>query len=139
MTEEQIFNEIEDRQRRSTNIIVSNVPESQADTPEEKNKDDLNSVMKLITDTVSTNEIVKCFRIGKPMQSKIRLLKVVFLTAEHAQTVLRNYKSSRNNVYVNRDLTQLHQNKAYSVRKEFKDRITKGETNIKLKYYNGGT
>ena len=136
LTDDQLLDEIDERQRRATNIVISNIPESQSANVEEKIVDDLNKVKEIIVGTGISTEVVKVFRLGKQLPSKNRLIKVILPTPEVAQKILRNYKFT-SNIYLNRDLTQLQQEKSYSVRQEFKNRVQNGEKNIKLKYYNG--
>ena len=134
--DEQIFQEIEDRQARLNNIIISNLPESQEASVEDKNQDDLNRIKSLISSTgVDNAEVSKVVRIGK-VSRKPRILKVTLITPMLAQDIVSKYRA-KNGVYINRDLTRMQQNLAYNVRKEYKSRIANGENNIMLKYYKG--
>ena len=80
--------------------------------------------------------IVKTMRLGKRVDNKIRPLLITINSLEDVSNVLRNYRT-KNNIYVNRDLTVRQRNLAYTVRSEFKRRKDGGENDIKLKYTNG--
>ena len=77
-----------------------------------------------------------CFRLGKFENGRNRPVKITLGSADQVQFILRKYKTT-NNVYINRDLTVKQQDLCYRIRKEFKGRLSKGESNIKLRYING--
>lgn len=134
---EQLFEEFEDRRRRAKNVIITNVPESNGDTQEDKKSEDMNAVMDLITHCgLEDVDIKKCYRIGKSIPNKNRPICVVFPTEDCKLSVLSKYRT-RNNIYISTDLTKMQQDKAYRVRKDFRARVRDGEQGIRLKYHNG--
>ncbi|KAJ3650281.1 hypothetical protein Zmor_021979 [Zophobas morio] len=101
-----------------------------------KTTDDRNKVVSLILATgIGETEILKTVRIGK-ISNKPRLIKVTLSSSVIVREIVTKYRT-RNGIYVNRDLTKMQQDVAYKTRKEFKERVNKGEKNISLKYYNG--
>ncbi|KAJ3650228.1 hypothetical protein Zmor_021927 [Zophobas morio] len=135
LSDGKILEEVEERQFRSHNIIISNLPESQEESNEKKAADDRNKVVNLISATgIGETEILKTVRIGK-ISNKPRLIKVTLSSSVIVREIVTKYQT-RNGIYVNRDLTKMQQDVAYKTRKEFKERVNKGEKNISLKYYN---
>ena len=139
ISDNQLFDELEERQRRGCNVIINNLPEPDESTVTANDKQtyDLNSVTKLISlPGVENIEIIKCYRIGKTVTNKPRPIRVILSSAMTAKNVIVKYKA-QNGIYVNRDLTKMQQNRAYTIRKEFKRRLSVGDKDIKLKYMNG--
>ncbi|KAJ3654440.1 hypothetical protein Zmor_005034 [Zophobas morio] len=138
LSEEEIISEVDDRQRRATNLIVYNLPESDDKTVINSKQDDISQFAALVSSEEWKNEIVpdKCFRLGKKVENKRRPLLINFKSSTVVLSILRNYKAA-NNIYMNRDLTARQRNIAYLVREEFRSRKENGEGNIKLKYTNG--
>jgi hypothetical protein len=137
ISNEQLFDEMEDRQQRAYIIIISNLEESRCVTADERKTDDLNKVITLISSNgISNADIVQCVRLGKASNTRKRPLKVTFTSIIHARNVVFKIRTT-NGIYINKDLTRYQQNMAYNTRLEFKTRVNSGETNIKLKYFNG--
>jgi hypothetical protein len=92
---EQLVNEINERQKRASNIIVFNVNESSKALRSDRISDDKNAISQILQDiNVNVNNI-DVFRLGKFQQNKIRPMKVCFRTREEALQVLKNKKSIR--------------------------------------------
>jgi hypothetical protein len=132
-SEDDILNEVDDRQRRINNIIIYNLPESTVEEAEGRKLDDLARCLSIIN--ADKNDIVNCYRIGKNTGNRPRLFLMKFNSYSTLINVLKRYKV-KDNIYVNHDLTARQRNKAYLVRQECRERRSKGE-NIKLKYTNG--
>lgn len=131
---EEVFTELEDRQRRAKHLILYNVPESTKVTSDERKLDDLNMCRNLIDDNSVT--INKCVRLGRNLiVNKQRPILIKAASSEIILQVLRAYKP-RNGIYMSRDLTPRQRNIAQSVRKEFYERKQRGEKNIALKFRN---
>lgn len=135
---EAVITEVNERNKRANNIIISNLQESDNSTEEERYTADLSKVKSLICNdgVARQTDVLKCFRIGKAYGDRAHPIKVVLSSAEVSKTVTSKYRST-NGIYVNRDLTKLQQEKAYNVRMEFKNRLSNGESNIKLRYFDG--
>lgn len=133
-----IINEINDIRSRENNIIIFNV------TDESGEDNDMQIVKRIINETTPdlNNQELVVNRLGKKLQGKSRPLKVTFGNMSNVQKLLRNcYKLQHSNEFrtirISKDLTVMQRSHAYKIRQEYKDRISKGETNIKLKYFNG--
>lgn len=136
--DERIFQEIEERQSRICNIVITNLPETHHVNGTESDETTRQSVEKLLTGSVMNNiGITKCFRIGRSRDaSSPRPVKVVLSSADDVHKVLKSYKSA-NGIFINKDLTRMQQKRAFDIRQEFRNRTNEGETGIKLKYYSG--
>ncbi|KAJ3660168.1 hypothetical protein Zmor_004636 [Zophobas morio] len=137
VVEDELITEIMDRQSRANNLIIYNLPESTSSTDGERKHDDTTSVMNLIGEQVISEESLrKLRRIGSKNTRRIRPLLMTVSSSADVINILRNYRT-KNNVYINRDLTVKQRNLSFAVRKDFKQRCDNGEKDIKLKYFNG--
>ena len=136
LSEDDIINEIMERQQKAVNIIVYNLPESGKETSTERANDDVDKCIDIIKKKTPNVTIVKCSRLGKPNKDCPRLIKLQLPSADQVLQVLKSYKVE-NNIYLNRDLTIKQRNYTYNIRKEFRSRKAKGENDIVLKYSNG--
>jgi hypothetical protein len=77
---EQVVEEINDRERRSRNVIIYNLPESTSVTLATRIDHDKNLVSKLTSKFCSAeyDSSFKLYRIGRTQRNKTRPLKVVF-------------------------------------------------------------
>ena len=79
----------------------------------------------------------KIFRFGAYKPNHTRPLKIVYESGEEAKSVLRSNKSNTNKLLLFRsDLTILQRNSNTAVLKKFKDRKSRGESDIFLSYKN---
>ena len=131
-----IIAEIEDRDRRKANLIVSGLQEMKEGTVEERRKWDLAKVHALFSNLDVAKEhtqgISSTFRIGRLSLVKPRLLKVVCANAESKRALLLKAKSLRGKeeykyVYVNPDLTPAQQAQSKELREELRRRRNLGE------------
>lgn len=87
---EKIINEIEDRQKRSKNLIVYNVPElilentENAENTDNRNADDLSKCKTVQQGLIDGSKIKQCIRLGKHNTDKTRPIKLVFDSQEDA-------------------------------------------------------
>ena len=133
--DEDLINEIFDRQQRANNLIIYNLPESNVNDGNEEISDTEKLLSLVGNHIINETSISKCVRLGKDA-SKIRPLLLRLRTPVDVFKVLKMYRT-RNNVYINRDLTVRQRNFAFNIRKEFKNRKEAGELDIKIKYTNG--
>ncbi|KAJ3660332.1 hypothetical protein Zmor_004784 [Zophobas morio] len=138
LSEEDIINEIEDRNRRATNLILFNLPESNAVNSDMRKDDDKSRCQKImIPESKSESvKIMNCVRLGRLNDDKIRPIKIIFGNSHQALEILKSYKR-KENLYLNRDLTPRQQNHSFLIRSEFRNRIEHGENDISLKYRDG--
>ena len=109
-----LINELEDRQRRSNNLIL-NIPESDKETSILRRDDDLTRCKEILTHNIQgdvTYEIMSCYRLGKFVVNKSRPLKITLATQSQALEVLKKYKQTDGH-YLNRDLTPYQRNVCY--------------------------
>ena len=134
---DEVINEISERERRSVNVIMSGVPESE--------DADMSVVVQNVLKGVveSPPFAAKIFRLGKNITpGRPRLLKVVFDNKDDAQMILRRAKVLRGsnlykNVYINRDRTVYEQQHERGLRDEIRRRTEQGESKLFLKFVNG--
>ncbi len=78
-TVSETISEQREREFRARNLIIQNLPESNAEEAEERNKEDMGSVGELLK-TIGINEeavVEKCMRIGKKEEDKTRITKLL--------------------------------------------------------------
>lgn len=129
-----IFSEIEDRERRKNNIVISGVPEKEDGNAEERKEWDEEKAEKLFDELAGLNseDFMKTYRIGKTDSKKPRLLKVICRNDEIKRDLLTKAKDLRSmsgyeGVYVNPDQTPLQQRQSKALREEYKRRKELGE------------
>lgn len=129
-----ILAEVENRERRRTNLIISGLPEKEGGSADERKENDLTIVKSLLSKLDSSKDMTvsAVFRIGKLTSSRPRLLKVVCSDAELKRSILSKSKDLRNlhqykNIYINPDLTPLQQAQNKKLREELRARRNLGE------------
>lgn len=128
-----IMNEAEERQNRANNIVISGCEEMiDTSTTEEKQNHDLTEVKKILDCLSFQNvNIISCHRIGKQRPSVPRLLKVKLNDKDDKRKILRHSKELSSspfpNIFINSDLTPFQQQQRRELRKELKDRKSRGE------------
>lgn len=131
LPEETIVNELQERQKRATNIMIYNMPENTSDFEE----------VKKITREATNNvviEVVSVTRVGKANKNGARPLKVVYRTSNDAMMVIRKRKSvgRARKIFIDVDMTALQRKNIKKLQEELQDRKAKGE-NVVIKYSNG--
>ena len=123
-----LANEQKEREKRKLNVMVYNVPESEASNGLEKKEEDLNRLNNLFKDNLQISaNITKVIRLGK-RDDKPRLLKVSLGSADQKSNLLRNkakLKKDSNpehikNIYISPDYTPLEQKKRKALREQLK-------------------
>lgn len=129
-----IIAEVESRDRRKTNLILSGLPEKEEGTADERKQCDLLTVQTLFStlDNSKTDVVSGVYRIGRMTSSRPRLLKVICNTFESKRSLLSKSKNLRNmtqykNVYMNPDLTPQQQMQNKQLREELRRRRNLGE------------
>ena len=107
-----IMTEIEDRDRRKPNLIISGFPEMENGSDEEHKTWDAEKMETLFSDLCNFNNAVisSIHRIGNLKSQRPRLLKVVCRDEDSKRSLLHKAKNLRtmsryNRVYLNPDLT----------------------------------
>ena len=136
MDYETIVNEVEERDRRKPNLIVSGLLEKEEGDVLERKRWDEKQVEALFQSLCQMNKdaISSVHRIGKVnlVKSTPRLLKVVCRDNESKRALLRKARDLRNTanfkqVYVNPDLTPVQQEQSKRLRRELRMRRDRGE------------
>ncbi|KAG5887093.1 hypothetical protein JTB14_013115 [Gonioctena quinquepunctata] len=90
MSEDNIINELNERQSRALNVMLYNLPES---VP---NENDIDVVRDIVRETINDNlRTVRTCRNGKENKNGSRDLKVVFSNAIEALKILKNRKTQK--------------------------------------------
>ena len=126
--------EIDERDRRRPNLMISGIPEKTEGSAAERKDFDNEQVEALFHNLdrdLGCDDILKSFRVGKS-DSKPRLLKVICLDSATKRKVLTKAKTLRTiasykDVYVNPDLTPLQQKQNKDLREELKRRKNSAE------------
>lgn len=136
--EEQIIQEVQNRNNREKNIVLVGLPESSLSNREERMSKDENDVLRIIT-SLSTEipKPIKVFRIGKYKLGKNRSLKVCFDGIGPAKQLLRNKDKLPDDIKIYSDQTPAQQHYLKVLKDELKRRENNGETNLTIKYING--
>ena len=111
----ELSNELDERMRRSKNFVISGIPERSPDSESQSafaDKDTCFEVVRAISGNVDS--IVRLSRIGRPNQSRPRLLKVTCDSMAAKDYIISNAKELRKvtkfkGVYINPDRTPMQQ------------------------------
>lgn len=126
--QESIISEIEDRQRRQSNLVISGLSEKQSGNNDERKAHDDKHVCNLLRELdVSKDAVRTSYRIGKPQSNRSRLLRMVCYDKDQKMEILRkarklNDSDNFKKTYINPDLTPLQQLQQKELRKELKRR-----------------
>ena len=131
------MSELAERNDRSKNVLLFNIPESSAHSIDDKVRDDLNHVCSVLDPLGSFPQPKKIVRLGLPKPNVIRPLKIIYENSEEAKNILRSNKNNTNKQFhFHADLTKLQRESNSLIIKEFKEKISKGDNKITLRYKN---
>lgn len=138
--------EMQQRTICASNIIIRGVPESIKPHLPDKISDDkqlIANILKKLNPSVPITSIVNTFRIGKKIENKSRLLKVVLSSCDVVDTVVKSYNHLRATspdqlpeISISRDRTFLDRQSIREVYLELRTRQA-SEPNITVRYFNG--
>lgn len=157
---EDVISEIEERKKRSNNIMIFKLPELATQNRQESEEHDENAVNDILSQiqiahidpgtqgnrmsqTSSANNsnpiCLRTFRIGKPTNSQPRPLKVVLNNESAVLNVLRNKNPVCNQlkISISRDNTPSQQQALKEIRETLEKRKEEGEADITIRYING--
>ncbi|CAH2098383.1 unnamed protein product [Euphydryas editha] len=137
-TNEKLIREVQERKKRENNIIIMGIAENDSNNTKERNFQDEAEVLRILKQIVTDIPKPKnIFRIGKYNPGKTRKIKVCFEKPETALSILKSRNKFPNNLKIFSDQTPT-QHKFYAlIKDELNKRISKGETDITIKYVNG--
>ncbi|KAJ3644178.1 hypothetical protein Zmor_026849 [Zophobas morio] len=140
---EDVVQEVLERQKRSSNIIVFNVPEHSKSIPRSKrlNKDK-RFVSELSVDHEYDYANFHCQRLGKFNASRITPIKVFLNSEQDVSNIIRKAENlitteQYKDIRLSYDRTPKQLDFYKQLKQEMNDRIRQGETNLKIRYYNG--
>lgn len=138
-TQEEIIIELNERNQRSKNILISGIPESISNDPKERQVYDKTALCNILkTIYTSCPEPNKIFRIGKYNPDKTRLIKACFECKDTAKQILRSKPNVKNNdIKIFSDQTPQQQAYFKVLKSELECRIKNGEENLSIKYVKG--
>lgn len=130
ISDETIFSEIHERQKRTNNIMVFNMPESNGDLV--KSKELLKEITK---EDVS---VISAMRVGKANKNGNRALKLILDKASDVDRVLRAKKDKLKgrSIFINADLTPAQYRHIKQIRDEVEVRKRNGE-DVVFKFIRG--
>ncbi|KAJ3654135.1 hypothetical protein Zmor_013346 [Zophobas morio] len=144
-TLEEVAQEILERQRRSKNLIIFNLPEEPDTNTRQGSKDKdtlvLNNVFN-ITNPTNTFTDLNIVRLGRVNESRIRPIKVSFKDESDVLSIIRGAKnlihdSQFKNIRISFDRTPRQQEVYKQLKAQLNDRLAKGESNLRIRYFNG--
>ncbi|KAJ3650040.1 hypothetical protein Zmor_021751 [Zophobas morio] len=94
LSDDEIINEVEERNKRATNLTLLNLPGPNENSAELRKTSDLsNCITTILPDANADNtSILSCVRLGKFNKEKIRPLRIVFTTSQLALQVVKAYQ-----------------------------------------------
>lgn len=137
--------ELNERNRRSRNIMIYNLDESTAGDINSKKKHDLDLAINLFSPLLPNLSIsgVKTFRVGNKKPDHPRPLKVVLNSQSDVITILRNFPDLApptdprfTSVKLSRDRTPQETTHLRDLNTELKDRTSRGERDLTIKFIN---
>lgn len=144
---EEVFAELNDRKKRSKNVIIYNLSESLSTSTQARVSSDTSNVKILLSKFVPNEASIpfKCTRIGRASRDKARPLKVVFETDRLPRSLCSGFSQAEiakthpdlSNVNVSYDRTEKERKHLASLRAKLQARLDKGEKDITIRYING--
>lgn len=128
-----VFHEMTERQKRSNNLMVFNLPEI-------NEQDDLERANSLISNLIGAPIVIaSASRIGKRNKNGHRSLRLTLQSPYVVHQVLRSKKKLDRSqmIYLEADLTSDQRTELNNLKNELKLRQRNGEKNLFLKYING--
>ena len=134
-----IVDSVLDKERRKKNVVVHNLPEATAETHADRMTEDKSTFIQLVRDEFHLNiGASKCFRVGKTVPGKHRLLIVTLELEETKWEIIRLAPQLRHSerwprVYLSPDLTRAEREEGRKLREELKRRRDNGEENLTIR------
>lgn len=129
-----LLEEMEDRNSRKRNVIISGLPEEgyNANDRQKADIEHVKKILKYLSVDEAENVIDGISRIGKPSKNGHRLLKVSLRDHDLQQAILRKAKQLRNSdiyrgTFINPDLTPSQRFEKTNLSEELKRRKNAGE------------
>ena len=92
-----VINEIERRNFRRLNLVISGIPEQNHGSVDERKTFDENEISKVLQElSIQSSKVKQIQRVGKPKPDRPRLIKLCCTTIEDRKEILMKGKSLRN-------------------------------------------
>lgn len=139
-TIEPAIEEIKEREKRSTNVVIFGVPEPVVEDREQRVQREMSAVRALLEkagDDIRTDDI-KIHRVGKYNKDKVRPVKIILPSRELALRVLKQRQkiNTDGGIYVKSDQTPLQRQHMKALLRELEERTKNGKEKLKIKYVN---
>ena len=128
-----------EKEKRRCNVVVHNLPESEAGSSKDCSEKDIIKFMSIIRDELHIHaRVISSFRVGQKHRVKPRLLIVKFETETAKWDVVRNARHLQHsqrwgNIYINPDLTKNEREAANQLRQELDRRRESGEKDLAIR------
>ena len=138
----EMIGEKEEKEKRKLNIVISNIPESSAENPEQRQAEDLQKVREKIDELGFEGrlgkQVVNPVRLGRfSVGQRPRLLRVSTLKEDDKKYIMQNASQikqtetdNKKKVWFNHDLTPKERQADRELRDELKRRRLAGETEL---------
>lgn len=146
METEEIIQEVRERERRKCNVVVHGVEDARCNSKEEQLISDRATIREVFNVIgFESGDNIKHYRLGKYDATKVDLKRPIKICLSSESDVYKLLKRCRNlkesgrfsRVYISRDQTPFQSKLYKAVKLELHDRLSKGESNIKIKFKNG--
>lgn len=133
MSQNEIFEELEERLRRRNSFMVSGISELESGELAERRTHDEVEVTKILgTLDISDFKVAEVRRVGKQREGRPRLTRVTVQDENSRMKILRNAKSLRSssafkNIFINPDRTPKEQMRFKELHRELQERRKNGE------------
>ncbi|KAG5879652.1 hypothetical protein JTB14_014978 [Gonioctena quinquepunctata] len=135
---ELIINELFECQKRSTNLILYNLPEPiQSETTRriEHDKEEAHAILRKISQ--SPLRIKNSIRLGKE-DDEVKQVKVILEDAEEVLAILKNKRNPKiSPVRISNDQTPQQQEYYRNLKTQLEERKARGEEDISIRYFRG--
>ncbi|KAK9296707.1 hypothetical protein QLX08_009321 [Tetragonisca angustula] len=138
-TEEEFITEILDRERRSSNIILYNLiesecPSSSSSTHHQTEED---AVQKSSSTNPAGATILNISRIGKKQSERAKPVCVTFFYKQEVIVILKSKNKYNEPIKILEDYTTKQRDYLSKLRVELKHSVDSGELNYTIRYVNG--
>jgi hypothetical protein len=140
-----IFNEINECNRCANNLLFYNIEECNSNRLDDRISFDLVQINNVIKTILVDTSIIpkKVIRIGRSQAGKSRPIKVIFDSKSDVFDIIKNKRklsqcnSSLSSINISTDRTLYQREAMKKLREELKQRTSKGEMDLTIKFVNG--
>lgn len=134
-----VINELHQREIRKKNIIIFGHPEV-TERNEEKQK--IINLLRELSPTISEENVIHAYRLGKKQNDKPRPLKVILQNPELVRVIINDVKNklktipNLQGISITFDRTPAQMKEYAILKEELNQRLSAGESNLCIKYLN---